>query len=53
MNLRRRISFFIGLALLITTASFAQQVKTDYDRSTDFTLYKTYFFENVHTESPL
>jgi hypothetical protein len=41
MNMQRRISFFIGIALLFTTASFAQQVKTDYDRSTDFSQYKT------------
>jgi len=41
MNARRRISSFIGIALLFATAAFAQQVKTDYDRNTDFSQYKT------------
>ena len=53
MNMQRRISSFIGIALLFATASFAQQVKTDYARSTDFSQYKTYSWENVHTQNPL
>jgi pimeloyl-ACP methyl ester carboxylesterase len=53
MNMQRRISFFIGIALLFTTASFAQQVKTDYDRSTDFSQYKSYSWENVNTQNLL
>jgi len=53
MNMQRRISFFIGIALLFTTASFAQQVKTDYDRSTDFSQYKTYSWGSVQTQNPL
>jgi Domain of unknown function (DUF4136) len=39
--------------LLFATASFAQQVKTDYDRTADFSQYKTYSWENVHTQDPL
>lgn len=53
MNARRRISSFMGIALLFATASVAQQVKTDYDRSTDFSQYKTYSWENVHTQNAL
>ncbi len=53
MDLARRISGFMGIALLFANASFAQQVKTDYDRSADFTQYKTYSWENVHTSNPL
>jgi len=54
MNVPRSISFSTGiLTLLFTTASFAQQVKTDFDRSADFSQYKTYSWEKVHTENPL
>ena len=38
---------------MFATASFAQQVKTDYDRNADFSKYKTYSWEDVHTENPL
>jgi len=40
-------------ALLAATASFAQQVKTDYDRSADFSQYKTYSWEKVQTQDQL
>jgi hypothetical protein len=53
MTMQRSIASFIGVTLLSATASFAQQVKTDYDRSTDFAQYKTYSWENVHTQNPL
>jgi hypothetical protein len=54
MNIQqRRISYFTALASLCATASFAQQVKTDFDRSIDFTQYKTYSFVKVHTQNPL
>ena len=53
MNLQRRLFSPIGVVLLFATASFAQQVKTDYDHTTDFSQYKTYAWENVHTENPL
>src|ERR1700691_5314669 len=53
MNAQRRISCFMGIASMFATASFAQQVKTDYDRNADFSKDKTYSWENVHTENPL
>ena len=53
MSLRRKISLIVAIAFLFTAASFAQQVKTDYDRSADFTQYKTFSWENVHTQNPL
>jgi hypothetical protein len=53
MTFRSRISFLLALVFLFTTASFAQRVKTDYDRSADFNQYKTFSWENVHTENPL
>lgn len=41
-------------ALLLFAASvFGQQVKTDYDRGTDFAQYKTYSWERVQTQDPL
>jgi hypothetical protein len=53
MNTLNRICSCMGIALLFATASFAQQVKTDFDRSTDFSQYKTYSWEKVHTQNPL
>jgi hypothetical protein len=53
MNTQRRILSLLGIALICATASFAQQVKTDYDRSTDFDHYKTYSWERVQTQDPL
>src|SRR5712691_5197257 len=53
MNAQRTIFASVGAMLLFATASFAQQVKTDYDRSTDFSRYKTYSWEKVQTQDPL
>jgi hypothetical protein len=53
MNVQRSIFASVGMALLFATASFAQQVKTDYDRSADFSQYKTYSWEKVQTQDPL
>jgi hypothetical protein len=43
----------VAVSLLMTSASFAQQVKTDYDRSVNFSQYKTYSWERVQTQDPL
>jgi hypothetical protein len=51
--MQRKILTSIGAALLCATASFAQQVKTDYDRSADFSQYKTYSWQKVQTQDPL
>jgi hypothetical protein len=53
MNTTRTIFASIGAALLFATTAFAQQVKTDYDRSTNFSQYKTYSWEKVQTPDPL
>src|SRR5580692_1156153 len=53
MSTQRRILSLIGIALLCAGVSFAQQVKTDYDRSADFSQYKTYSWEKVQTQDPL
>jgi hypothetical protein len=53
MNVQRTILASAGIALLFATGLFAQQVKTDYDRGTDFSHYKTYSWEKVQTSDPL
>ena len=53
MRLQHRMSVFVGITLLFAAASFAQQVKTDYDRSADCGQYKTYSWEKVQTRDPL
>jgi len=53
MNAQRTKFAMVGAALLLASASFAQQVKTDYDRSADFSNYKTYSWEKVQTQDPL
>ena len=53
MKLNSTITMSATLMLLFTSASLAQQVKTDYDRSANFGPYKTYSWENVSTRDPL
>ena len=54
-NRKSKRPLHLSLAVLIFSAStsFAQQVKTDYDRTADFSRYRTYCWQNVHTEDPL
>jgi len=42
-----------GAMLAFAITSFAQQVKTDYDRGTDFNQFKTYSWEKVQTQDAL
>ena len=53
MNVKQTIFASVGIVLLSATVSFAQQVKTDYNRGTDFSNYKTYSWEKVQTQDPL
>jgi hypothetical protein len=53
MNLQRKMFASTGIVILFATASFAQQVKTDYDRDADFNRYKTYSWEKVQTQDSL
>jgi hypothetical protein len=46
-------SLLIVLFFVLTAASFAQQVKTDYDHNANFGQYKTYSWEKVQTRDPL
>ena len=51
--MQRKILASVGIALLFATATFAQQVKTDYDRGATFSQYKTYSWEKVQTQDSL
>jgi hypothetical protein len=53
MKVQNKIFFSIAMLLVLTAASFAQQVKTDYDHSANFGQYKTYSWEQVKTQDPL
>lgn len=53
MKALSKIAASIGLTLVLATASFAQQVKTDYDHSANFGQYKTYSWEKVQTKDLL
>ncbi len=43
----------LAAALFVAAVSFAQKVKTDYDRSADFSHYRTFSWEKVQTSDPL
>src|SRR6201982_1088157 len=53
MRLQRAVIVLIGMMLLFSGRSSAQQVKTDYDRSANFGQYKTYSWEQVKTKNAL
>jgi hypothetical protein len=52
MTAQRMLTAIAGV-LLFSIAGFGQQVKTDYDRGTDFAQYKTYSWEKVQTQDAL
>jgi Domain of unknown function (DUF4136) len=49
----RQALFFLFAAGLLTVTTFAQQIKTDYDRGVNFGQYKTYSWGQIHSENPL
>jgi hypothetical protein len=53
MKMQKIMFVLTGLMLLFAGKASAQQVKTDYDRSANFTQYKTYSWEQVKTQDPL
>jgi hypothetical protein len=49
-----RISLGLALMMVIAPAAFAQNVKTDYDKGTDFAQYKTFMWiKEPQTTNPL
>jgi len=53
MRVQNTIFFSIVTFVVLTAASFAQEVKTDYDHNANFGQYKTYSWEKVQTHDPL
>lgn len=53
MKPKRALFVLIATIFLFATDSSARQVKTDYDRSANFSQYKTYSWEHVKTKDPL
>jgi hypothetical protein len=53
MKIKRQLFRSFGIMMMFTAASFAQQVKTDFDRSANFGQYKTYSWEKIQTQDPL
>jgi hypothetical protein len=53
MKMQKILVVLIGLTLFFVGNASAQQVKTDYDRSTNFAQYKSYSWEHVKTQDPL
>ena len=53
MKMQKVMLALVGLTLVFAGMASAQQVKTDYDRSANFALYKTYSSEHVATKDPL
>jgi hypothetical protein len=53
VKLQRAVFVLMGMMLLFAGKLSAQQVKTDYDRNTNFGQYKTYSWEQVKTKDAL
>ena len=53
MKVQRVMFALMAIMFLFAGRSSAQQVKTDYDRSADFSQYKTYSWEQVKTKDAL
>jgi hypothetical protein len=53
MKTQKGLVLLIGLIFLFAGRAAAQQVKTDYDRSSNFAQYKTYSWEHIKTQDPL
>ena len=53
MKMQKVMLALLGMTLVFAGMASAQRVKTDYDRSANFALYKTYSWEHVETKDPL
>jgi hypothetical protein len=48
----RKTAAILAITIFLAAVSFAQDIRTDYDRNADFSQYKTFSFEKVQTEHP-
>lgn len=53
MSRTRKAISMIAIAISLATPSFAQEIKTDYDRNANFSQYKTFSFEKIQTKNSL
>src|SRR3979490_1558572 len=53
MKFQSKIAAIVGFMLVLGAVSFAQDVKSDYDHSANFSQYKTFSWEKVQTKDPL
>src|ERR1700752_796643 len=53
MKLHNKMLVSVATFFVFIAASFAEQVKTDYDHNAKFGQYKTYSWEKVQTKDPL
>lgn len=53
MSRTRKAMSMIAMAISLACISFAQEIKTDYDRNANFSQYKTFSFEKIQAKSPL
>jgi hypothetical protein len=53
MSSPRKVMPMIAMVISLAAISFAQEIKTDYDRKAEFGHYKTFSFEKVQTMNPL
>src|ERR1700683_2617994 len=53
MKMQKVMLALVGMTLVFAGMASAEQVKTNYDRSATFALYKTYSWEHVETKDPL
>ena len=52
MSVKYRSLCLLAIAILVATASLAE-VKTDYDRTVEFSRYKAYSWGKIHSQDPL
>lgn len=53
MKTIRYVSFMVFAALLLSLSTFAQDVRTDYDKKVNFEQFHTYSWGKVQTSNPL
>jgi len=53
MSSTQKAISMIAIAVSLASMSFAQEIKTDYDRNANFSQYKTFSFEKIRTKNPL
>lgn len=53
MNSKRKLVSIVAITISVSIISFAQDIKTDYDRNANFSQYRTFSFEKIQTKDSL